>query len=255
MNTIQLKLLENKTIIAYWNNQAITYEGGYRIVAGEENATIFEISSVPKQYEHAYISIEMVNSQSLLINPPVQIVDNQFTLPLGMAVAGYGYILFTITTAEEVVKWVPLKVKIWDTLPDWEIGTITPTDELIAEIERLERRVNALTAAKVDRAGDIMTGELIISTPAETPALTLNNDNSNISLSLTTEERDGATQGLILGDKNNALTLTYFDAPLLYENGERVYSANSPPPFRLTLQGQIETAKIRENDYILLDIE
>lgn len=116
-NTIQLKLLDNKRVECLINGLPYAYEGGYRIVAGEENATIFEISSKPKQYENAAYSITLTNSAGTLVPAP-ELVDNKFTLPAEMAaLAGYGSILITAILANgddiEKVVWSPIKVKIW----------------------------------------------------------------------------------------------------------------------------------------------
>lgn len=118
-NTIQLKLLENKTIVPYVNGYPYSYEGGYRIIAGEENATEFEISSVPKQYENATFSVRLINSRGYQVPNPV-ITNNKFILPVGMAVAGYGQILISAKLGSETVVWSPLYVKIWDTDPNWK---------------------------------------------------------------------------------------------------------------------------------------
>lgn len=116
-NTIQLKLLDNKRVECLINGLPYAYEGGYRIVAGEENATIFEISSKPKQYENAAYSITLTNSAGTIVPAP-ELVDNKFTLPAEMAAyAGYGSILITALYINgddiEKVVWTPIKVKIW----------------------------------------------------------------------------------------------------------------------------------------------
>lgn len=115
-NTIQLKLLDNKRIETYVNGYPNAYEGGYRIIAGEENATVFEISSVPSQYENATYSVTLTNSAGANVPAP-SIVDRKFTLPAGMAIAGYGNILVTavveIDGVIEKVVWTPLKIKVY----------------------------------------------------------------------------------------------------------------------------------------------
>jgi hypothetical protein len=62
-NTINLRLLDNKNIIAELNGIPLAQENSYKIIAGEENATIFKIASKPLQYKDARYTIEMVNSQ------------------------------------------------------------------------------------------------------------------------------------------------------------------------------------------------
>ena len=132
-NTIQLKLLDNKRIDTYWNGYPTSYEGGYRIVAGEENATVFEIASKPKQYENAVYSLTLTNSAGQDVPAP-EIVDNKFTLPVDMAVAGYGSILITAISENgdeiEKVVWTPLKIKVWtdNIIPPSSGGTIISFD-------------------------------------------------------------------------------------------------------------------------------
>ncbi len=120
MNTIEIKLLENKSIIAYFNGYPHSLEGGYRIVAGEVNATKFKITSIPIEYSNANFQIICTNSKGLSpATQPVLDEENSFVLPVEMAVAGYGQIVFKATIDSEVVLWTPLKIKIWDTNPNW----------------------------------------------------------------------------------------------------------------------------------------
>lgn len=103
--------------------------------------------------------------------------------------------------------------------------------------------------------GDVLNGEITILGAPQSPILTLGTEDDRVSLSLSTEPRDGAKFGLVLGDRNNGMALTYFDAPLLYESGARVYSPNNPPPFRLSVEGQVQQEKLREKDYILIEVK
>lgn len=118
-NTISLRLLPNKNIIAEMNNIPLGNENSYRIVAGEKNSTVFEIKSKPTQYEGGSFSVEMVNSQGYGV-PLATIENNTFSLPDLMAVAGYGTISIKCIINDEVVVWNPLKIKIWNTLPNWK---------------------------------------------------------------------------------------------------------------------------------------
>lgn len=123
-NTINLRLLDNKNIIAELNGIPLAQENSYKIIAGEENATQFVIASKPTQYEMARYTVEMVNSQGYGVDE-TDIQPNlegklQFNLPEGMAVAGYGWIRITAYQADEVVRFVPLKVKVWNTIPTWK---------------------------------------------------------------------------------------------------------------------------------------
>ena len=98
-NVIELNLLNNKSIVATMQGHPLANENSYKIIAGEENATKFIIKSIPNQYANARLTVEMVNSQGLgiaerkLSEIEVDLVSYKgFILPVGMAVAGYGYV-------------------------------------------------------------------------------------------------------------------------------------------------------------------
>ena len=123
-NTINLRLLDNKNIIAEMNGISLGQENSYKIIAGEENATIFKIVSKPTKYTNATYTVEMVNSQGYGIEE-TDIINDTFDLPKGMAIAGYGWVqiraYYTNNEGkEEVVPFITLKVKVWNTLPNWK---------------------------------------------------------------------------------------------------------------------------------------
>lgn len=60
-NTIDLYLMENRSIMAKVNGYPIGNQNGYLIIAGEENATQFKIASIPDIYSGYTLSVEMVN--------------------------------------------------------------------------------------------------------------------------------------------------------------------------------------------------
>lgn len=154
MNTIQLNLLETKQIAAYVNGYSYALEGGYRIVAGEQGATEFQITSVPQQYSGAKFTIQLINAHKQLVKEVLEVpLNGKFTLPVGMAVAGYGQMLIwcdithsspTYEINVEKVIWTPLKLKIWNTSPDWKSNTITLTDEILDRLNQAEDDVRAL---------------------------------------------------------------------------------------------------------------
>ena len=129
-NTIQLKLLDTKRVECYINGYPYAYEGGYRIVAGEENATKFKISSVPTQYENATFSILLKNAANRSVDSITDLKSGDiFTLPAEMAqIPGYGsmVIVATLTTdgETETVVWTPVKLKIWSTNNDYNTGVV-----------------------------------------------------------------------------------------------------------------------------------
>lgn len=125
-NIIELNLLENRSIVAKMQGIPLANENSYKIIAGEENATIFKVVSIPNQYADKSFTIEMVNAKGYGIEetPIVNITNYEFSLPVGMAVAGYSYILFRCKYTENgkqvVVPFQPLKIKVWNTIPQWQ---------------------------------------------------------------------------------------------------------------------------------------
>lgn len=125
-NIIELNLLENKSIVATMQGYHLGNENSYKIIAGEENATIFKVVSMPYQYAGKSFTIEMVNAKGYGIEetPIGNIASYEFSLPVGMAVAGYAYVLFrakyTENGKEVVVPFQPLKIKVWNTIPEWK---------------------------------------------------------------------------------------------------------------------------------------
>ena len=126
-NIIELNLLQNKSIVATMQGYPLANENSYKIIAGEENATKFIIKSIPNQYANAKLTVEMVNSQGLgiaereLSEIEVDTVSYKgFVLPKGMAVAGYGYVSIKGYIGDEVAVFQPLKLKVWNTIPQWQ---------------------------------------------------------------------------------------------------------------------------------------
>lgn len=157
VNEIELYLLESRGIVAKMNGSELGAQNGYRIIAGEENATQFRIASVPAKYEDYTWTVEMLNSQGYGIRE-TEIVNKTFNLPNGMAVAGYGEILITAKKTEEgeetVVPFNPIRVKVNNTITDWSAGL--SKDALgsakkyaeAAEISAAEASASAVEAAE-----------------------------------------------------------------------------------------------------------
>lgn len=135
--TINLHLLDNKQIKVDMGGIPLGNENSYRIYQGEENATQFTIASKPTKYENADYYIIFINSQNKraflddIIPEPIPddgqlLTSNTFTLPIGMAVKGYGSIsIYAIynnleTGKTEKVPFQTLKVKIWETIDTWK---------------------------------------------------------------------------------------------------------------------------------------
>lgn len=131
INTIKLFLLENKSVQTKINDYPFSYEGAYNIVAGDENATEFEIASVPNAYKNFTITVAMTNSRGQnVVAPPI--VNNKFVLPVGMAIAGYGQIVLSAHGTNEngdnvTANFLPLKIKVANTALNWSSGVINGT--------------------------------------------------------------------------------------------------------------------------------
>ena len=151
MTTIQLHLLENKSIFAEVDGHPQAYEGGYYIVAGDQNTTEFEIASVPAKYSGFTFSVAMTNARGKNVDPP-PLVNNKFMLPVGMAVAGYGQIVITATRGNERAVFLPLKIKVSQTNPSWGSGIISGTIA-IGTVETLPQDSSAY-AINVGTAND-----------------------------------------------------------------------------------------------------
>lgn len=123
-NTIELNLLENKSIVATMQGYPLANENSYKIIAGEENSTKFIIKSIPNQYANARLTVEMVNSKGYVVaETDINEIDvgvKGFALPVGMAVAGYGYVSIKAYIGDEVAVFQPLKLKVWNTIPQWQ---------------------------------------------------------------------------------------------------------------------------------------
>lgn len=119
-NIINLRLLDNKSVVADMQGIPLGSENSYKIVAGEKNATKFKIISTPLKYQSATYTVYGVNSKGYRVD--IEIKDNEFTLPIGMAISGYGYLQFECFQNEEEVPFLPFKIKVWETIDGWENG-------------------------------------------------------------------------------------------------------------------------------------
>ena len=149
-NTIDLYLMENRSIMAKVNGYPIGNQNGYLIIAGEENATQFKIASIPDIYSGYTLSVEMVNSRGAGIEEK-EIEDNTFVLPEGMAVAGYGQIQIyakkTVSGREIKVPFNLIRVKVSNTISTWE-ESISPGAVESAKKSAAEAKSYAAEAKK-----------------------------------------------------------------------------------------------------------
>lgn len=149
-NTIDLYLMENRSIMAKVNGYPIGNQNGYLIIAGEENATQFKIASIPDIYSGYTLSVEMVNSRGAGIEEK-EIEDNTFVLPEGMAVAGYGQIQIyakkTVSGREIKVPFNLIRVKVSNTISTWE-ESISPGAVESAKKSAAEAKSYAESAKK-----------------------------------------------------------------------------------------------------------
>lgn len=142
MATIKIHLLESRVATATYNDVSIESPNNYRIIAGEENATQFEIVYDQNVWNGYNFSVEMVNSKGYNVVPPT-IENNTFTLPDGMATAGYGYIGIKATKGSEVVPFMPVKVKVWNYIEAWK-GNVIDKNITVQDFVELENRVEYL---------------------------------------------------------------------------------------------------------------
>ena len=149
-NTIDLYLMENRSIMAKVNGYPIGNQNGYLIIAGEENATQFKIASIPDIYSGYTLSVEMVNSRGAGIEEK-EIEDNTFVLPEVMAVAGYGQIQIyakkTVSGREIKVPFNLIRVKVSNTISTWE-ESISPGAVESAKKSAAEAKSYAESAKK-----------------------------------------------------------------------------------------------------------
>lgn len=139
MADININLQNNKNAIATANNMVLSLnQNQFRIVAGEENATTFEIKYDTARFAGYYFYVEMVNAKGRGIDATILEDDSSvdwvlsattFKLPKGMAVAGYGYISIKALKGEEKVVFMPVKLPVSNTIPEWQqyINDMTST--------------------------------------------------------------------------------------------------------------------------------
>lgn len=142
MATIKIHLLESRVATATYNDVSIESPNNYRIIEGEKNTTQFELVYDQNVWNGYTFSVKMVNSKGYEVNPPT-IENNTFTLPDGMATAGYGYIGIKAEKESKVVTFMPVKVKVWDYVEAWK-GNVIDRNITFQEFVELENRVEDL---------------------------------------------------------------------------------------------------------------
>lgn len=144
-NTIEIKLLENKRAEALVNGYPYALEGSYHIIAGEVNATKFILSSVPTKYSESEFTIVGYNAgkqEAKEFKGKTFRVGSEFYLPTGMAVSGYSQLNFsTVTSDGESVKWLPIKLKIYNTMPNWADVSTNKAEELQGQIDEIKAKI------------------------------------------------------------------------------------------------------------------
>ena len=131
-NTIQLRLLDNKQIKIDMRGISLGSENSYRIISGEENSTQFEIISKPTQYAEYDFYVLFLNTkmqkcplkddegESVVGEAGDLLYGNTFTLPLGMAVKGYGVMTIYAKNQDEKAVWQSQPLKIWETFEHYQ---------------------------------------------------------------------------------------------------------------------------------------
>lgn len=142
MADININLQKTRNAIATANNLVLTLnQNQFYIVAGERNATTFEIKYDATYWAGYSFYVEMVNAlgygiaeQKLENNSSVAWITSAttFILPEGMAVAGYAYISLKAKKGSESVVFMPIKLPVSNTIPTWQQSI---TDAMGAEID------------------------------------------------------------------------------------------------------------------------
>lgn len=130
MADITINLQTNKNAIVTANNLVLQLnENQFRIVAGERNATTFEIKYDTTYWSGYSFYVEMVNAagygiaETKLENGSTEawvLSATTFMLPDGMAVAGYGYISIKAKKDDNITVFIPVKLPVSNTIPNWQ---------------------------------------------------------------------------------------------------------------------------------------
>lgn len=124
MADITINLLKSKSAVLQYNGITIISDNNYKVIAGEQKATTFKLVYDKTKYADYSLSIDMVNAAGYgKTLTQADIVNDKFTLPVGMAVAGYMKMSVSATKnddSEIIVKWELIKIKVWETTPDWK---------------------------------------------------------------------------------------------------------------------------------------
>ena len=129
MADITINLLSSRNSVPTMNDISLQLnQNEFFIVAGEENATSFEIT-YPTELNDYDFYVELVNAAGAGINPTRlengSIADwvkskTEFVLPVGMAVAGYTHIsIYATDGLGQKIVYMPVKVKVQNTIPTW----------------------------------------------------------------------------------------------------------------------------------------
>ena len=141
MADININLQTTRNAIATANNLVLTLnQNQFYIVAGEQNATTFEIKYNASDWTGYSFYVEMVNALGYGIAETK--LENgsstswvtsatTFILPEGMAVAGYAYISVKAKKNSEVIVFMPIKLPVSNTIPTWQQSI---TDAMGAEV-------------------------------------------------------------------------------------------------------------------------
>lgn len=169
-NLVEIYLLDNKMSYAMWNGDYIDYESSYKIIAGELNATKFTLASVPAMYAECEFTITGYNAGKKVVQFDPVNKGGEFGLPIGMAIAGYSSLVLECTKGEERVIWSPIKLKIWNTEPDWVTNSISPSQALLDRLTEAEAAVSKETERAKAAEGELNTkieGEITRAQEAE----------------------------------------------------------------------------------------
>lgn len=131
MADITINLTNEKSSVLSHNGIFLVdmQSNNYKVIAGEQLATSFELVYDKEKYKNYTFSVEIVNAanRGIIItqgtNPQTDIVNNVFLFPIGAAVQGYAQMTVSAVNKaniNEIVKWSVIKIKVWETNPNWK---------------------------------------------------------------------------------------------------------------------------------------
>lgn len=153
MADITINLTDEKSAVLSHNGIFLVdmQSNNYKVIAGEQLATSFELVYDKAKYADYTFTVEIVNAagKGVIItegtNPLTDIVDGVFFFPIGAAVQGYAKMTVTATNnsnTDQIAKWELIKIKVWETNPNWKEHIDPATYVTQAQFKLLSNKVS-----------------------------------------------------------------------------------------------------------------